>query len=57
MKNKVITTVKVNKESDLWRIYEQFGRYAAKLDRLPDTGEIQRNPLRSAPPQMVVMVF
>ncbi|WP_159440685.1 hypothetical protein [Mucilaginibacter sp. OK098] len=57
MKNKVITKVKVDKDSDLWRIYAQFGNYAEKLNRLPDAGEIQRNPLRSAPPAMVVMVF
>ncbi|HEY9195388.1 MAG TPA: hypothetical protein VIM77_03960 [Mucilaginibacter sp.] len=57
MKNKVITKVKVDKDNDLWRIYAQFGNYAAKLNRLPDAGEIQRNPLRSAPPAMVVMVF
>ncbi|NOW95996.1 hypothetical protein [Mucilaginibacter sp. SG564] len=57
MKNKVITKVKVEKDSDLWRIYAQFGQYATKLNRLPDAGEIQRNPLRSAPPAIVEMVF
>lgn len=56
MKNKVITKTKVDKESDLWKIYAQFGSYAERLNRLPDTGEMQRNPLRSAPHELVTMV-
>jgi hypothetical protein len=57
MKNKIIRKVKVDKESDLWRIYAQFGNYAQKLNRVPDTAEMLRNPARSAPLGLVEMVF
>jgi hypothetical protein len=57
MKVKVNRTVKIKKENEAWRTYELFGKFADGLNRLPDAGQVQRNPLRSAPPEITVMVF
>jgi hypothetical protein len=49
--------VKVKRGNDQWKIQQLFGNLAERLDRLPDAGEVQRNPLRSAPPELTTMVF
>jgi hypothetical protein len=49
--------VNINQQSEQWKIQQQFGELAKHLDRLPDAGEVQRNPLRSAPPGLTEMVF
>jgi hypothetical protein len=50
-------TVKIKKENEQWQLYGLFSRFTASLDRLPDAGQVQRNPLRSAPPELTEMVF
>jgi len=57
MKTQKSRTVKIKKETDQWKIQQLFGKYAGMLDRLPDAGEVQRNPLRSAPDGIAEMVF
>lgn len=49
--------VKINRKNDQWKIQQLFGKLAEGLDRLPDADEIQRNPLRSAPTELIGMVF
>lgn len=53
-KNRV---VRIRREGDQWKIQQLFGKLAAHLNRLPDAGEVQQNPLRSAPVEMTGMVF
>jgi len=50
-------TVNIRKESEAWKLQQHFGRLADWLDRLPDAGEVQRNPQRSAPAGLTGMVF
>lgn len=54
IKDRVIT---LNKHSDQWQVQQLFKAWAARLDRLPDAGEVRGNPLRSAPPELTEMVF
>ncbi|WP_431199569.1 hypothetical protein ACQ86K_00840 [Mucilaginibacter sp. P19] len=54
IKNRVI---KINTESNQWKIQQLFGELAVRLDRLPDADEVRRNPLRSAPAGLTEMVF
>jgi hypothetical protein len=49
--------IKLNRQTDQWKIQQKFGELAGRLDRLPDADEIRRNPLRSAPAGMTEMVF
>jgi len=49
--------IKIEKENREWKIQQQFGNLVDRLNRLPDAGEIQRNPLRSAPAGITEMVF
>ena len=49
--------VNINQQNEQWKIQQQFGELANYLDRLPDANEVRRNPLRSAPPGLVEMVF
>ncbi|WP_162842632.1 hypothetical protein [Mucilaginibacter pineti] len=50
-------TIKIKKENEQWKLYALFSRLTVSLDRLPDAGQVQRNPLRSAPPELTEMVF
>ncbi|WP_299357710.1 hypothetical protein [Mucilaginibacter sp.] len=50
-------TLKIRKEKEVWKLQQQFGRLIDKLDRLPDTNEVQRNLSRSAPQGVAEMVF
>ena len=50
-------TIKIRKESEAWKLQQHFGALTEKLNRLPDANEVQRNPLRSAPAGLTVMVF
>ena len=52
-----IRTIKIRKESEEWKLQQQFGALAEKLDRLPDANEVQRNLPRSAPAGLTEMVF
>jgi len=52
-----IRTIKIRKESEEWKLQQDFGDFAQRLNRLPDANEVQRNPLRSAPAGLTVMVF
>jgi hypothetical protein len=56
MKTK-LRKVKVKRNNDQWKIQQLFGNLAERLDRMPDAGEVQRNPLRSAPTELTTMVF
>ncbi|MEZ2336368.1 hypothetical protein AB6735_12080 [Mucilaginibacter sp. RCC_168] len=49
--------VKIKKENREWKLQQQFGAFVDKLNRLPDAGEVQRNPMRSAPAGLTEMVF
>ncbi|WP_162996294.1 hypothetical protein [Mucilaginibacter celer] len=58
MKNKAVNRiVKIDQKGNQWKIQQLFGGLAAGLDRLPDANEVRRNPLRSAPAGLTVMVF
>jgi hypothetical protein len=56
-KQQKVRTLKIRKETEEWKLQQQFGEWAERLDRLPDANEVQRNPLRSAPIGMTVMLF
>jgi len=49
--------IKIEKENREWKIQQQFGNLVDRLNRLPDAGEVQRNPLKSAPAGITEMVF
>jgi hypothetical protein len=58
MKKQVkVRTLKIRKETETWKLQQQFGALAERLDRLPDANEVQRNPLQSAPIEMTTMLF
>jgi hypothetical protein len=50
-------TIKIRKESEEWKLQQRFGAWTEQLNRLPDANEVQRNPQRSAPAGLTVMVF
>lgn len=54
---KINRKVTVIEENTQWKLHQLFGEFVKKLDRLPDTREVQQNPLRSAPTERTVMVF
>ena len=49
--------IKRNTKGKQWKAQQAFGKLAAELNRLPDADEVRKNPLRSAPPGLVEMVF
>ncbi|UOE48769.1 hypothetical protein MTO98_30685 [Mucilaginibacter sp. SMC90] len=53
-KNRII---QIKPDSPQWKIQQLFGAWAGSLDRLPDAGEVRRNPPRSAPLGVAEMVF
>ncbi|HEY8931435.1 MAG TPA: hypothetical protein VIM55_19685 [Mucilaginibacter sp.] len=57
MKKLKYRKVKIDKESDTWNMQQQLGNFAKGLNRLPDAGQVQRNPQRSAPHGLTEMVF
>ncbi|MBD1362582.1 hypothetical protein IDJ77_02060 [Mucilaginibacter sp. ZT4R22] len=40
-----------------WKLYQQIAHFAKDLDRLSDAQEVRQNPPRSAPQQLLPMVF
>ena len=49
--------VKIKKDNELWKLYAELGAYAEKLTRLPDAAQVRKNPLRSAPLEIIEMLF
>lgn len=49
--------IKIHTNSPQWQLHQHFNGLLAALDRLPDAAAVQRNPLRSAPPERILMVF
>ncbi|MFA6083441.1 hypothetical protein [Mucilaginibacter sp.] len=57
MKQPIKRKVPIIKDTDQWKLHQLFANFTQKLDQLPDAGEVQRNPKRSAPQGIVPMVF
>ncbi|MBT2560175.1 hypothetical protein J7E50_02930 [Pedobacter sp. ISL-68] len=49
--------IPIIKDNDQWKLHQLFKDFTEKLDKLPDAGEVRRNPKRSAPQGIVPMVF
>ncbi|MNY56125.1 hypothetical protein D3C86_1921700 [compost metagenome] len=50
-------SITLPKNKKQWKLYQQLGKFAKDMDRLPDAHEVQKNKARSAPLQLLPMVF
>ncbi|WEA00699.1 hypothetical protein [Mucilaginibacter sp. SJ] len=49
--------VNINPKNSQWKLYQQFKKLTAKLDTLPGAGEVQNLQHKSAPQDLIEMVF
>jgi hypothetical protein len=58
MKTKTTTgCISLPKNKKQWKLYQQVGKFASDLNRLPDAQEVQKNPPKSVPLERLPMVF
>ncbi|MFV8347360.1 hypothetical protein [Flavobacterium sp. ZB4P13] len=58
MKTKTITgSISLPKNKKQWKLYQQLGKFASDLNRLPDAQEVKTNQPKSVPLELVPMVF
>lgn len=47
----------VENYSTLWRLHQSIGQFVSGLNRLPDAAAVRKDRQKSAPRQLVDMVF
>ena len=58
MKTKTITgSICLPKNKKQWKLYQQLGKFASDINRLPDAQEVQINQPKSVPLERLPMVF
>lgn len=55
--NSPIGSIRLPKTKQQWKLYQQIGKLAAGMDRLPDVQEVKKNRPRTAPQDLLPMVF
>lgn len=55
MKPRTINPKKVKDET--WKLSQRLTQFAGRIDQLPDSGQLQQNPLRSVPLSQLPMLF
>ncbi|WP_413998081.1 hypothetical protein ACMDB5_09805 [Flavobacterium sp. W1B] len=58
MKTKTTTdSLILPKNKKQWKLYQQLGKFASDLNRLPDAEQLKTNRPKSAPIEQLPMVF
>jgi hypothetical protein len=57
MKNRKAKLIKQDKYAKEWKLYYRIAGFAEELNRLPDAAEIKKDKLKTAPLQLIEMIF